>query len=81
MCWAFSCTRRFTTEVGSILLSTISASSHWPPTISIKGPWSWPRGSTQPEDCGCVAPHSVKRALFRASSAVLNSGDHSGPTR
>ena len=80
-CCASSSVRRLTTADGSALRSTISIISHCPPTASISGACSLPRGDTQPSDCGWVAPHSAKRAPESPSSICASVACHSGPTR
>ena len=64
----WSCTLRLITEPGTTFTSSISFSSHWPPTTSTSGPLAWPRGSVQPTDFSCEAPHSTKRASSNAAS-------------
>jgi len=78
MCLTCSSTLRLTTDPGTDFTSTIWRSSQWPPTTSTSGPWSSPRGSSQPADFSWDAPQGTKRAGCRASSScacVIVHGD------
>ena len=81
ICATRSLALRVTTEPGRARVSIISLKMSWPPTDSTSGPCAWPRGSHQPIDFSCVAPHSTKRAPSRAASICATLADQSGPTR
>ena len=67
----------FTAPPGTALVSVHSFRIHWPPTFSTSGPCFSPRGSTQPEDSCCEAPHSTKRAASsRVSSSAIGGCSH-----
>ena len=72
---------RLMTELGTTLLSSISLSSHCPPTDSTSAPFSWPRGGTQPTAFSCDRLHSTNRAGCSAASSCASETAHAGPRR
>ena len=81
ICPARCSTSRRTTDAGSMRVSIMNFRIHCPPTASTSAPCFSPRGSVQPNDFSCVAPHSMKRALSSPASTCAIVGDQSAPMR
>ncbi len=76
-----SSTLRRITEAGSVLLSIMYSSSHWPPTDSSSRPCSAPRGGTQPVEDSCEGPQGTKRRPSSCCWAASKSGFQEGSMR